>query len=222
MPFETREVTQFLVPELRSAISAGTYNADLIACLPSAVQTGDRVLVLGAGAGIVSTLIAREHSVDRVIVLEPDTRIAGYLQSVHELNGVSWIETVNAVPTNGEFGRVPFFARRDLRRSSLAPDDGDWDTVMRVPTMNLELVLSDARTDLLVCDMSASMLAVLEDADLACVDRILVSVDGDGQGFLSENQTAEYLRLLGFSARVHGTAVLFDRTKNCGESREVH
>jgi len=211
MPFGEFEAAQFLVPELRQAISNGTHAADLIECLPDAVQPGDRVLVLGGGLGAVSTLIAKEHFADRVIVVEPDMRIAPYLEHVHALNGVSWVETVNAVPVSAKAGRVPFFARRNLRMSSLSPEDGDWEAVMWVPTMDLGLILSDERIDLLICDLPPSMLAGLACANLGRTVRILARAEGDANSFLRENETAEILTLRGFPAKAFRAAVLFDR-----------
>ena len=61
-----------ITPEVCSEIRSGAYSADLIGRLPDAVMHSDRVLVIGGGLGIVSTLVARAEGIDRVIVVEPN------------------------------------------------------------------------------------------------------------------------------------------------------
>jgi len=140
-------------PELRAAIVAGTYSADLIDRIAEAVCPGDRVLVVGAGLGIVSTLVARRRAA-RVIAVEPNVVLARYLERVHAVNGVPWVETVNGVLCEGRRGRIPFFARNDPRASSLLPDEADWSHVMMVPLIDVNLILAEEDINLIVCEDS--------------------------------------------------------------------
>ena len=145
LPFDGPSDAALIIPEVRSEVRSGAYCGDLVRLLSEAVVPGDRVLVIGAGLGVVSTLVARNEGVDRVIAVEANTALIPYLNRVHALNGVSEVETVNAVLAEGKKGRVPFFARRDLRTSSLLPHDRAWQQVMMVPFMDLNLILTEER-----------------------------------------------------------------------------
>ncbi len=112
LPFDGPSDAALIIPEVRSEVRSGAYCGDLVRLLSEAVVPGDRVLVIGAGLGVVSTLVARNEGVDRVIAVEANTALIPYLNRVHALNGVSEVETINAVLAAGKKGRIPFFARR--------------------------------------------------------------------------------------------------------------
>jgi len=114
-----------------------------------------------------------------VIAVEADTRLIPHLEAVHALNGVPWVETLNAVPGNARRGRVPFFVRRNLRTSSLQSHDGEWQQVMMVPFIDLGLVLSDEQISLIVWDSPASSAHILAEADLGSVERVLADGGND-------------------------------------------
>ena len=160
MPFEGPSDAALIIPEIRSDLRSGAYSAEMIAQLTGAVQPDDRVLVIGAGLGVVSSLVAKAEGVDRVIAIEANTHLTKYLDRVHALNGAVGVETINAVLAENKQGRVPFFARRDLRMSSLLPHDRSWQQVMMVPFMNLNLILEEERISLIVCDIPVGGFAI--------------------------------------------------------------
>lgn len=149
-----RELTadNLITLETINAVRDGSYCADLIESLPETVRPDDRVLVIGAGLGVVSTLVAKMPGVSRVIAVEPNVTLIPHLEQVHEANGVPEVETVNALLGTRTNGRVPFFARRDLRASSPAPHDGPWEIAMMVPAMDLDLVVTEERISLIICE----------------------------------------------------------------------
>ena len=129
LPFDGPADATLIIPEIRSEIRSGAYCADLLRLLPEAIVPGDRVLVIGAGLGVVSTTVARDEGVDRVIAVEANTALIPYLNRVHALNGVSEVETVNAVLAEGKKGRVrparPAHLVADAARPGVAAgDDG--------------------------------------------------------------------------------------------------
>ena len=214
LPFEGPENADLLIPEIRNAICSGTYSADMISHLPEAVKPGDRVLVIGAGLGVVSSLIAKMLGVERVIAIEADPAVIPYLNRVHALNDVKSVETVNAVLTDNRTCRVPFFSRHDVRTSSLLPEDGEWEQVMRVPCMDLNLILAEENITLIVCEIPTATAQLLECAELGLVERILVN-SGDAQKASQEaSEVSEVSKLLaerGFTAESHRAARLFGR-----------
>ena len=211
LPFDGPSDTALIIPEIRSEIRSGAYCADLVRLLPEAVVSGDLVLVIGAELGVVSTLIARNEGVWSVTAVEANTALIPYLNRVHALNGVSEIEVVNAVLAEGKKGRVPFFARRDLRTSSLLPHDRAWQQVMMVPFMDLNLILTEERISLVVCDIPVASARMLVRAELAAVERILVDCGDDSDQCWEDDGICTLLVARGYSAKRSGTAVLFRR-----------
>ncbi len=209
LPFDGPADATLIIPEIRSEIRSGAYCADLLRLLPEAIVPGDRVLVIGAGLGVVSTTVARDEGVDRVIAVEANTALIPYLNRVHALNGVAEVETVNAVLAEGKKGRVPFFARRDLRTSSLLPHDRSWQQVIMVPFMNLNLILTDERISLIICDVPVASAQLLAQAELGQVDCILLGCGDESDQCWEDDGIGTLLVARGYSAERSGTAVLF-------------
>jgi len=199
LPFDGPVDAALIIPEIRSEVRSGAYSADLMRLLPEAVAPGDRVLVIGAGLGVASTIVARDERVDRVIAVEANTTLIPYLNRVHALNGVTEVETVNAVLAEGKKGRVPFFTRRDLRTSSLLPHDRSWQQVIMVPFMDLNLILTEERISLVICDIPVASARLLAQADLAMVERILVNCGDDAAPCWDEDSLCSMLAARGYA-----------------------
>ena len=210
LPFDGPSDAALIIPEIRSEICSGAYSADLVRLLPDAVKPGDRVLVIGGGLGTISTLVAKSDGVERVIAGEANTELTPYLERVHALNGVPWVETINAVLGVVLKGRVPFFARADIRTSSLLPDDCSWQQTMMVPCMDLNLILTEEQISLIVCEIPTAS-AQLQCAELGSVERILVSSGDDPSERWEQNEVRSLLAEQGFDAEERGAALLFGR-----------
>ncbi len=221
LPFDGPADATLIIPEIRSEIRSGSYCADLLRLLPEAIVPGDRVLVIGAGLGVVSTTVARDEGVDRVIAVEANTALIPYLNRVHALNGVAEIEIVNAVLAEGKKGRVPFFARRDLRTSSLLPHDRSWQQVIMVPFMDLNLILTEERISLVVCDIPVVSARLVARAELATVERILVNCGDDPALCWEEDALCSLLKARGYATGRRDTgqsSVLFRRPRTSGRT----
>lgn len=210
LPFDKPCHADLIVPEVRRAICEGTYSAAMIRLLPEAVRPGDRVLVIGAGLGIVSTLIAKARGIDRVLAVEANIALIPYLERVHELNGVPWIEILNAVPTTGKRGRVPFFVRRDLRVSSTLPEE-PWQQAIMVPQIDLNLILTEERISLIVWETPLISAGTLTEIDDGAVDRIAISGDSTLQYLRGEAEIIVRLARQGFHVENAGQAILLER-----------
>ncbi len=222
LPLDNPSDANLVVPEVRSAILAGSYSGNMLRLLPRAVRPGDRVLVIGAGLGVVSTWLAKFTGVKRVLALEADTALIPYLERVHALNEVPWVETLHGVPAIGKMGRVPFFARKDLRVSSILPDDGAWQQARTVPRLDLNLMLADESISMVVSEVpmfSAQVLAGIKSGE---VDRIAVS-DESAQSYSDERgATADRLAQLGFKVETEEDAFLFGREGGSPRSSQAH
>jgi FkbM family methyltransferase len=214
LPFDGPEDAELIVPEIRSALLSGAYSGDLLQLLPDVVCPGDRILVIGAGFGVVSTVVARTAGVERVIAVEANTLLVRYLNRLHALNGVTGVETVNAVLANGKRGQVPFFVRQDPRDSSLLPYGHPWQKVLMVPFMDLNLILTEERISLIIIENPLQSARALSEARLDRVERVLVDCGSDRAAIWEEGELGALLSDRGYVRDVEPsgqTTMLFAR-----------
>lgn len=212
LPFCTPTDAALITREIRGEIESGAYSADLVRQLTVAVKTGDRVLVIGGGLGVVSTLVAQVESVDRVIVADPNTTLVTFIDRVHDLNGASNIETINAVLAVGKRGKIPFCAQHDPRTSSFMPHNQHFRQPTMVPLMDLNVILAEERITLIICDTPTVPAELLAQAQLTQVDRILLNC--------GEDRILTHLVERGYVAEPFGTAILLRRS-TAGRSAHV-
>ena len=134
------------------------------------------------------------------------------MKRVHALNGVGWVEPVNAVLASDAWGRVPFHVRRDIRDSSLLPSRREPGEQSLVPCMDLNLILDDEAINMIVCDIPDASMRLLPNANLSKVERIIIDC---GQPFDEAPMGGELLTAMqrkGFAGRSAGSVVVFDRS----------
>lgn len=209
LPLDDPGHADFLIPQLRHAISTGRHCADLVGALADAAQTGDRVLVIGSGLGVLSTLVAKLRGVEKVIAMEPNVSLAAYIETVHKVNGVPWVETVNAVPAADGGGRVPLFVRHDVRSSSLDPEDGPWRQVMLVPGMDLGLILVEERISLVIAEGSMIPAGAAADLRLGSAVRALLGFPQAIEDPCADAGVAGMLAARAGAVERFGTALMF-------------
>jgi len=165
---------EVITPAIRRAILAGRFETEEASQLATIVEPGDRVLEIGAGIGFISTLLARQPRVSRVVAVEANPRLLPYMARLHEVNRVRKTRRINAVLTNGPERYVTFYLRRDFWMGSLSPSPNPYVATVEVPTMRLDALLRAEAIDLLVCDAEGAEAWLFEGADLSGVDRVWV------------------------------------------------
>ena len=165
---------EVVTPAIRRAILAGRFEAEEASQLAAIVEPGDRVLEIGAGIGFISTLLARQPRVSRVVAVEANPRLLPYMTRLHDLNRVGKVRRINAVLTNGPERCATFYLRRDFWMGSLSPSPNPYVATVEVPTMRLDALLREEAIDFLVCDVEGAEAWLFEGADLSGVDRVWV------------------------------------------------
>lgn len=221
LPIEGPGHASLLAPGVRDAIGNGTHCADVIHLLATGVRAGDRVLVLGSGLGVVSSLVAKARGVARVIAVEPNTALAAYVDHVHGANGVPWVEVVNGVPVASGRGLIPVYVRNDLRASSLCANDRPRTHVMLVPGVNLNLMLAEERISLIVAESPAVSAHLLARAQLASVERIIFTPSHVMAKSREQEELTACLAQRGFAGQRFGTALRFERADAGEDAREA-
>lgn len=221
LPMDSPRDADFLVPEIRGAICTGTYSSGLIDLLPDAVRPGDRVLVIGAGLGVISTLVAKCPGIDRVLALEADATLVPYLERVHALNGVGWVETLNATPGCGNPGSVPFYGRRDLRTSSTVPQPA-WQRETTVPVVDLDLVVAEEEITLIVCEAPTPFPGILSVIQAGAVERLAIDAEASWPDCANWDEIMIYVLRRGLAVKHAGTSLLLSREGAFAPGRQAH
>lgn len=210
VPFDESAFAEFLIPEVRGDISSGSYSSNVIRHVPDAVHPGDRALVIGAGLGVVSTLIAKTARADRVLAVEADPRLIPCLKRVHARNGAGWVETVLGVPSTRGTGLTRFYPNRDFRNSSVLPNSSANLPVL-VPCLDLNLILADEQINLIVCNLPGAPMLLFANAELDRVERIMIDCTTTNNVATDNSEIVALLVERGFSARSSDNVLMFER-----------
>ncbi len=188
-----------LTPPIAAAIRAGVYEIEEARQIPAIVQDGDRVLEIGAGIGFISTLLARQPEVARIVAVEANPALIPVIRRTHALNGVAGVEVVNAVLEPGGDGRRDFYIRRDFWMSSLAEGPNPYDSIVQVPVRDMNALLRDEAITLIVCDVEGAEAALFERADLTGVDRVYLEIHDHITGLKGVRDLFGHLSAKGFA-----------------------
>ncbi len=165
-----------ITPSIHRAILEGRFEAEESSQIPHIVRPGDRVLEIGAGIGFISTLLARQKRVTRVIAVEANPHLMHFMTRLHARNRVRKVRRLNAVLTNEAVETATFYLRPDFWMGSLSEGPNPYVGTVEVPTMNLDRLLRDEGIDLIVCDVEGAETMLFQDADLSGVDRIFLEM----------------------------------------------
>ncbi|MGJ5617626.1 FkbM family methyltransferase [Sulfitobacter sp. MF3-043] len=139
------------------------------------VSPGDRILELGVGIGIVSSLAAKKFPDVTIRSYEANPALIDPIRDLHGRNGVTSIDLRNAVLVNGEVkdSHRDFFIHESFAASSLVEPIGEVKSVVSVPTVSFQSVLSEFSPDVLVLDIEGGEEELLSNVDLKGI-RVLV------------------------------------------------
>jgi FkbM family methyltransferase len=206
---------QIITPAIREAILSGRFETEEAEAVPGIVRPGDTVLEIGAGIGFISTLLARQKEVQRVVAVEANPNLLGYMAALHALNGVADVERVHAVLTaDAAEATATFFLRRDFWMGSLAPGPNPYEASVKVPTRDLDTLLRAEGVSLIVCDVEGAEATLFEGAELGGVDRIFVELHDHLTGLAGIARLFRTLGKRGFAydpRHSAGAVVLFQR-----------
>lgn len=135
------------------------YERPEIAGLSRVVRSGDRVLELGAGLGIISALAARAAGPDgRVRSYEANPSLLDDTKSFLAANGIFTVDLVHAVLVHEPNpGPRKFHLAESFAEGSLLPKHGhDAAKSVEVPAASFAAVLADFRPDVLICDIEGA------------------------------------------------------------------
>ncbi len=174
VPFDPEIIT----PVIERPLRRGRYELGELLAIRGSVRQGDRVLELGTGIGMVSTLAAQVVGVERVVSYEANPRLLPFIGEVHRLNDVvEKVEVRNALVTRGNAPpTLPFHLRGDFWASSLSAGPQPFNEIIDVPTEDFDKVLLDFQPTVILADIEGAELDLFEGASLRGVRCVTVEI----------------------------------------------
>lgn len=168
-----------MAPRIVEAIKRGIYEKAEGRIVKSLIKEGDVVLELGAGIGFLTTVMATDPRVAKIVAYEADVQLADIARKTLLLNNIvndGRVDIRNAVVSNSvTTPSIEFYVHDEFWMSSLQSNE-EASRVDDVRVDRLNSVLRDVTPNLIVCDIEGGELGLFADADLSTVTRILIEL----------------------------------------------
>lgn len=193
--------TPHLGPTMRRSIEEGRYEAREIRAGLACIPQGARILELGAGAGIVGAVLARNLAPAAMLSVEANPRLIDAIRGLHAHNGLSEVIGVrNAVVLSAPDApeSVEFFLRGNFLGSSLTPLKIEKATPVTVPVLRYADLVAEFPHDAIMMDIEGGELDFLRHADLSAVKVVVGEFHREIYGRPGMQECRRLLRAQGF------------------------
>ena len=171
----------FISEKIEGRLSRDMYETPEVLGLPKFIKRKDRVLELGSGIGFVSSYMAKELKVSHITCVEANPKLCSYIARVHEANGITNIDVINAValsdyaawPTDGQ---VPFYVTDPFWSSSLTEPRSKPSTKTHVRATRLSDLIASIKPTVIVCDIEGGEASLFDAVDLTGVRAIYMEL----------------------------------------------
>lgn len=209
VPLAPKEVSSVIW----QALISGDYEAKEARLVIKAVQPGDRVLELGSGIGVITSIIAKiEGTSVWAFEANPSTAVLG--QRVIEANQLDNVVFSQGLLTSGEPRTFRFYVREDLWMSSMDEKQGTYEEVIEVTSANIDGFISQHRINALVMDIEGAERDLLQHAELPGIERIFLELHDHLYGLSGIRDISHALGLKGYAYDPRGSrgpCILFNK-----------
>ncbi|WP_163266248.1 FkbM family methyltransferase [Chelativorans alearense] len=209
VPLDPTEVS----PEIWQALSSGTYEAKEARWVYKTVRPHDRVLELGTGIGILTSLIAGIEGV-HVWGFEASPSTARLARRVIDANKLDNVTLTQGILAAGPPRDFLFYLRKDLWMSSVVEHQGPYEDTLMITSTNIDHFISQHAIDVIVMDIEGAERDLLIEAELAGVGRIFLELHDHIYGLAGIRDITQALASKGFGYDPRGSCgpcVLFSR-----------
>jgi FkbM family methyltransferase len=196
-----------------SALRDGVYEAKEARWAVKAVRPGDRILELGSGLGIVTTLLAGVDDV-QVMAFEANPDAVRLAERVVKANNRENVTLNQGLLTAGPPRDFRFYLRKDFWMSSLIEHQGPYDDTMQLKSVNIDEFITHAEISLVVMDIEGAEYELLRRAKLPGVERVFLELHDHLYGLPGIKDITAAMAEKGFAYDPRGSSgpcVLFSR-----------
>ncbi|MBX3583302.1 MAG: FkbM family methyltransferase [Rhizobiaceae bacterium] len=162
-------------PEIWHALKTGSYEANEARRVARAIRPGDRVLELGAGLGVITSIIASIDDV-RVWSFEADPQTARLAERVIASNCDGNVAMTNGILAAGPARTIPFYRRADFWMSSGFAEQGPYEEVIEIASNDIDAFIGQHGINALVMDIEGAELDLLQEARLPGIERVFLEL----------------------------------------------
>ncbi len=167
-------VPKIITPPIEKPMRNNRYEGGECAALRELLIPGDRVLELGAGVGLLSTVAAMSKGVESVLTVEANPEMIPLIKETHRLNGAKNIELINGVVAPRTTEPLDFYLRKDFWASSMEPDSRPYVDVVQVPSFGIKDLIQKQNPTVIAIDIEGGELGLFDKADLSKVRLLII------------------------------------------------
>lgn len=212
VPITPNEVSE----TIWTALSTGSYESKEAHWALKAARKGDRILELGAGLGVITTLLASVENA-RVFAFEADPGVTRLAERTLKFNGADNVELNHGILAAGPPRAHRFFVRNDFWMSSLTEHSAPFRETEEIHSVDIDAFISDARIDYVVMDIEGAERELLTAATLPGVERVFIELHDHLYGLHGVNEIVQSMGKKGFVYDPRGSSgacILFSRDRS--------
>ncbi|MFS8083908.1 MAG: FkbM family methyltransferase [Ginsengibacter sp.] len=165
-----------IVPSLTSetianSIRGGSYEAHEAALLGGLIQSGEVILEVGAGCGLISAVCAKNPHTSKVHCVEANPNLIDLIRMTHSLNGVNVV--VHNELLAKQDGETDFYVHDDFWASGTHSFLGK---PIKVKTTSFQKRLKELQPTMLVIDIEGGEIDLFDDVDLSGIRKIMIEL----------------------------------------------
>ena len=167
-------VPAIITPKIERPMRNNRYEAGECANLRRILRPGDRVLELGSGVGLLSTVAGMVEGVESVTTVEANPDLIPLIRETHKLNGVTCVDLRNGVATPDAGPEIDFYLRPDFWASSMEAHTRPFTRAVKLRRWDLKTLIADVNPTVIVCDIEGGEMGLFDEADLSGVRAMVV------------------------------------------------
>ncbi|MGB0960124.1 MAG: FkbM family methyltransferase [Halocynthiibacter sp.] len=167
-------IPEIITPKIERPMRNNRYERGECLSLKELLQKGDRVLELGAGVGLLSSVAARNPEVEAVTAVEANPKLIRLIRETHRLNDALRVILKNGVVTKDDTVTLPFYIRKDFWASSMEPDSRPYAEKMDLPCFNINALVKDVNPTVIACDIEGGEDGLFDNVDLSGVRAMIL------------------------------------------------
>ena len=200
VPLASHEVS----PVIWRALKNGSYEAKEAKWVFTAVRPNDRVLELGSGIGVITSLIAKVPGI-QVWSFEANPSTAALAHRVISANNLGNVVLSQGILTAGEPCTLPFYVREDLWMSSMDKNQGPYQCEISLASINIDDFIADHEINVLVMDIEGAERDLLQKSELSGIERVFLELHDHLYGLSGIREITQALAANGFAYDPRGS-----------------
>lgn len=191
-----------LGPRMIEAMNNGRYEGQEIRCGLAVIPKGARILEMGAGAGVVGAVLAKNCAPASILSIEANPGLLPHINRLYAHNGLQDVISVrHAVVFSAPDapGTVSFNVAGNFLGSSLAELPGKKTRAVEVPVLRYSDLTNEYPHDTIMMDIEGGELDFLRHADLSAVNTFVLEMHKDVYGREGMQECASLFTAAGLS-----------------------